>query len=354
MNVLLLGGTGAMGVHLTEILAENGHNVYVTSRSKKKDSEKVKYIHGNAHDEEFFSELLGSYWDVIVDFMVYNTSGFQSRIDDLLKSTNQYIYLSSARVYADSEKPIIESSPRLLDKITDNAYLNTDEYALSKARQENILFRSGKSNWTIIRPYITYSESRLQLGVLEKEDWLYRACNYRPINFSKNILSKCTTLTYGYDVALGIAAIVGVNRAFGEAFHITSPYTIYWQEVLNVYKSVLKEKLGVKVQCHLEDNDDFVNHHKNKYQIEFDRLYNRKFDNTKISKFINVNTFRRPEEGLIECLHEFLKSPCFLSINWEKEAIKDKNASVYTNPLEISGLKNKAKYIYYRFNGKTK
>ena len=56
----------------------------------------------------------------------------------------------------------------------DEEYLKTDEYALSKARQEDILHRSGKNNWTVIRPYITYSEIRLQLGVLEKELWLYR------------------------------------------------------------------------------------------------------------------------------------------------------------------------------------
>ena len=40
-----------------------------------------------------------------------------------------------------------------------------------------------------------------QLGVLEKELWLYRALNGRTIVFSKDIAEKSTTLTYGYDVA---------------------------------------------------------------------------------------------------------------------------------------------------------
>ena len=32
-RILLLGGTGAMGEHLTRILAEQGDDVYVTTRS---------------------------------------------------------------------------------------------------------------------------------------------------------------------------------------------------------------------------------------------------------------------------------------------------------------------------------
>lgn len=53
--------------------------------------------------------------------------------------------------------------------------LSIDEYAITKAHQENLLINSKNKNWTIIRPYITYSEQRLQLGTFEKEDWLYRA-----------------------------------------------------------------------------------------------------------------------------------------------------------------------------------
>lgn len=63
---------------------------------------------------------------------------------------------------------INEETPRLLDMIKDEEYLNTDEYALSKARQENILHEAGCNNWTIIRPYITFSETRLHLGYLKR------------------------------------------------------------------------------------------------------------------------------------------------------------------------------------------
>ena len=94
--------------------------------------------------------------------------------------------------YANENGRITEKSKRLLDVCTDEEYLKTDEYALTKVRQENILLSSGKKNWTIIRPYITYNVERLQLGVYEKENWLYRALHGRSIVFQPfNLPGHC-------------------------------------------------------------------------------------------------------------------------------------------------------------------
>ena len=72
MSILVLGGTGAMGVPLVKLLVERGDEVFVTSRRKCEDTVNVHYLCGNAHEEQFFSSLLATNWDAIVDFMVYN------------------------------------------------------------------------------------------------------------------------------------------------------------------------------------------------------------------------------------------------------------------------------------------
>jgi uncharacterized protein YbjT (DUF2867 family) len=123
---------------------------------------------------------------------------------------------------------ISEDSPRLLYTSKDKEYLATDEYALAKARQEDLLRNSGQRNWTIIRPYITYGEKRLQLGAMEKEAWLYRALKGRTIVFSSDIAKRFTTLTYGLNVAEGIQAIIGATSALGRAFHITCETSLTW------------------------------------------------------------------------------------------------------------------------------
>ena len=109
-------------------------------------------MHGDAQDDQFLEQLLEAKWGVIVDFMVYDTAKFAHRAPKLLAGTNQYVFLSSARVYAGTCDSITEDSPRLLDEVADKDFLETSDYSLAKARQENILRDSGKRNWTIIRP----------------------------------------------------------------------------------------------------------------------------------------------------------------------------------------------------------
>lgn len=352
MKILILGGTGAMGIHLVDLLSEVSSNqITVTSRKSISKSLKsnVRYVEGNAKDQDFLNSLLMQKWDVIVDFMVYSTCEFRLRVMNILNSTGQYIYLSSSRVYGDINKRIKESAVRLLDSSTDKAYLATDEYALSKARQENILRDSGFSNWTIIRPYITFAENRLQLGVLEKEDWLYRALNGKTIVFSSDILKKKTTLTYGRDVSRGICSIVGNQKAFNRAFHITLHDSILWSDVLKLYLSILETYLGFRPNVKLLNLNDFMSVHQGYYQIVYDRLFDRSFDNSDISSFIDIDSFMDSMQGLESCLKSFLEKPSFDQINWASEGVKDKLTSEHTPLNKISGLKNKLKYIKYRY-----
>lgn len=348
-SILLLGGTGAMGCHLVEILRDRGFDVFVTSRKKKENKEYVTYLQGNAHDENFlFSCLKERSWNVIVDFMIYNSTEFGKRVSMLLDSCKQYVFLSSSRVYADSDGKITENSPRLLDVCKDENYLKTDEYALSKARQEDILLNSKKKNWTIIRPYITYSEKRFQLGVLEKDYWLYQALHGKTIVFSKDIASKTTTLTYGYDVARGIAAIMDEEKAYGEIFHITVNEHHTWQEIFDLYLQILTKSLGEKPKVLMLDENPRVKIKGHAWQVIYDRYYNRKFDNTKIGQYIDVKNFKPTLEGLESCLKEFMKNPSYNISGWGDFAMFDRITGEWTPLSEIPTIKNKIKYLLRR------
>ncbi len=348
-KILLLGGTGAMGVHLVNILSSKAVEVTVTSRHYKKSEGNIEYVRGNAQDITFIQKLLNERWYAIVDFMVYPAQIFKERVDMFLESTEQYIFISSSRVYADSKDPITEESPRLVDFSQDSKFLSTDEYSLKKAREEDTLKKHKKTNWTIIRPYITYSEIRLQLGVLEKEDWLYRALQGRTIVFTQEIASKVTTLTYGFDVAMGIASIIGDNKALGEVFHITNNQNITWNEVLELYLDVIEERIGRRPNVFLQDLQGFNKTHGAIYQIKYDRLYDRVFDNSKISKYINPNNFLDTKIGIDKCLNLFLDNPSFNAINWVNEAKKDRLTKEFASFREIKGIKQRIKYFLCRF-----
>lgn len=349
MRILLLGGTGAIGSHLANVLADMGHTAVVTSRKAYEPRGLIEYRQGNAKNINFLMSVLRESWDTIVDFMNYTLDEFTERAGMLLNFTSQYIFLSSARVYAESKNGLTEEASRLLDSSKDKDFLATEEYSLTKARQENILRSAHKKNWVIIRPYITYSESRLQLGTFEKESWLYRALKGRTIVFSKDINSRLTTLTYGLDVAKGIASIIGKPDSLGEVYNIANESAVKWSEILDIYLDVLEKKLGYRPKVILQDLEPFLKWNEGKYQIIYDRLYDRKFDCTKINKFINTEEFIQVGDGLRKCLNEFLSEPKFNKIDWKSEAIKDRIAKERTPLKEIDGKKQKIKYMVYRY-----
>lgn len=348
MEVLLLGGTGAMGVHVSNLLAQSGAHVTVTSRKKRVDKENITYVVGNAKDMAFLETLCQTHWDAILDFMVYTVESLQERIDLLLSSTAQYIFFSSARVYADQKEPIREDAPRLLDACDDAAYLQTNEYALEKARQENVLFACDKKNWTIVRPSLTYGEERLQLGVYEKENWLYRALHGRSIVFSNDLTEKCYTLTYAGDVAKGIVALVGSEQALGEAYHIVVDKAYTWNDILAVYVETLEKVTGKTPRVVFTDTSTNLQLPRAKYQVLYGRYFNRTFDNAKIRAFTDTSSWVDAKEGLAACLTSFLENPVFLGIDWAKEGLIDRAAKEWTPLKEIPGIKRKLIYLKYR------
>lgn len=95
----------------------------MTSRSAHKSCERLHYLQGNAKDEIFLKACLSRmHYDAIVDFMSYSTNQFDRRARLLLQSTKQYIFISSARIFAESKVPLTENSPRLLETVQDLEY----------------------------------------------------------------------------------------------------------------------------------------------------------------------------------------------------------------------------------------
>ena len=139
MNILLLGGTGAIGSAVLEELKNFDCDIYITSRSVIKNSQRITYINGDAKKIDFLKDVLRSReWGCIIDFMAYKTDEFSLRWNLLFKNQNRYFFLSSARVFAD-HKIIDETSLRLIDSSIDKNFLRSEEYSISKARQENII-----------------------------------------------------------------------------------------------------------------------------------------------------------------------------------------------------------------------
>lgn len=305
-----------MGVYLRHELASLGHEVIVTSRKARTDEDNIRFVKGNGKEVVFVKSIIETeHPDVIVDFMVYSTREFAEKVDLLISNVTQYIFLSSYRVF-NEEVPLRENSPRLLDSIKDAAYLSTDEYGLCKARCEDILRDSGRCNWTIVRPCITYSKARFQFGCLEAETVCYRALRGLPVVVPNEIYSKKTTMTWGGDVAKMIARLVLNEKAYGEDFNVVTSESHTWAEVGDLYNKII----GMKVKIvPLSDYLSICG----EYQVRYDRMFNRVLDNKKIIETTGVR-----QEGLMS-LNEGLE----MELRSNIEALKLLKPNIYQNAL---------------------
>lgn len=347
-TILVLGGTGAIGAHLVDYLKSSDYLVVVTSRKDRPSAGNINYVKGNAHDICFLKQLLDEHYSAIVNFMTYTTEEFSKVAPLFLKATDQYIFLSSCRTYADSDDLLLEYSPQLLDVCNDEDYLKTDNYALAKARQERILINSGQNNWTIVRPYLTYSEQRLQLGFFEQNAWLLRAMMGKTIVFSEDLAAKYTTLTYGKDVAGAIAMLIGKEKALGEAINITCTKSLRWSEVLDIYVDELGKCLGKKVPVKLIPKAPIEDWPTEVWTYKYDRINNRRFSNAKLLSIIGEYDFTTPEVGLRKCVDSYCKEPFRTGFSWAAQARFDRTTGEWSSLKEFDSKREYLSYLKYR------
>ncbi len=351
MKILILGGTGAMGRPLSALLSEKGHSVTVTGRSESGTGRTCSYRRGNGKDRGFLSEILNEErYDAVVDFLSYTTEEFRERYRFLLSHTEHYVFLSSARVFADCPGKITEKSPQLLDVTKDRRYLKTDEYALAKARQERLLRTSGLGGWTIVRPSVTSCENRLQLGVLEKESWLYRALKGRSVVFSEDLLDRVITVTMAEDAARGIAGILlNPEETRGRDYNLVSGISYTWREILSFYLEALEEKTGRRPPLVITEKSVRLKLQDSAYELFYSRYFDRRFDNRKILPLMGGEPFRDPKEGLKEAVSRFLDHPEFKKTDWGLEGFIDREAGEKTPLGEIPSFRDRAEYICCRY-----
>ena len=288
-KILVLGGTGAMGRYAVPELLRLGFLVDVVALDEPDFThENMTSTIANAMDDAWLEETLAkTRYDVILDFMSYKLPQFEARVQLFLDNTDQYMFLSSCRVYANEEIPVKETSPRLLDVSKNEEYLKLgeSEYSLFKALEEDLLVKSGKKNWTIILPATTYSTGRAQLVTLEAGTFVYRALQGKPVVIPIQAKDKPATMSWAGDVGVMIARLAGKEEALGEKFIASTAEHLTWGEIAEIYREL------IGVQYEWVDQEDYLKiMSKNqerispyvRYQLEYARLFDRITDNSKI------------------------------------------------------------------------
>lgn len=120
MKLLVIGGTGFIGRHLTEAAAARQHSVTVFSRGtteRPAPRAGVTYVGGDR--EGGLDAVLGTTWDAVVDVYGHLPRVVGANATALAPYAGHYVFISTTAVYAAAETPPSEIAP--LRSISDEA-----------------------------------------------------------------------------------------------------------------------------------------------------------------------------------------------------------------------------------------
>lgn len=289
-KILVLGASGAMAHYLIPELLKMGYSVHGVSLDElESDNPNLTYEKANALDINYLTELLKQNFDGIVDFMVYNdVNKFVEYRDLFLKNTQHYLFFSSYRVYAESV-PTTEESPRLFDVSTDTVLLNSNDYCIYKAQEEDIMRQSATRNYTILRPAITFSKRRFQLCTLEAAILVHRMKVGKTVILPEEAMDIQATLSWAGDVAKMIARLLFNDKAYGETYSVCTNEHHTWREFAEMYKEIgglSYITVPARDYVRVVSNSSVYGWQ----QLMYDRCLNRVMDNSKILRDTGLTT----------------------------------------------------------------
>ena len=182
---------------------------------------------------------------------------------------------------------------------------------------------------------------------MEKEEWLFRAQNNKPIVFSRDIAGKTTTLTFGDDVAACISCVAGNKQCLGQAYNCVSDKTIQWKDVLEIYLDAIECTAGIRPKVVWVDR--YQDMKLNCYQTRYDRMFDRSFDNAKIKALMGNANFLPVWDGLTRGTLDFLKNPKYRLIPWKRMGFYDRLSHGKFMLMSVPGFKDKLRYSYAYF-----
>ena len=298
-KVLLIGGGGTLGTYTAQELLKQGHSVdIICLEDKTSDDENIKFYKGKANLDYLSEFLKNRMYDGIVNFIHYPDIEEYPPVHSLLTvHTKHLIVLSSYRVYADEQHPVIETSPMLLDVSTDKEFLETEKYAISKAKLEKYLNSECKGqNWTVVRPVISFSKLRFDLVTYYGHDLLKKIRNGEIIPLPIDAKNLTAGLDWAGNSGKLIANLLFKEETFGEAYTVSSAQNLTWGEVAELYTEIMGAKFSwVTLEEYLKATNNF-----NYYALIYDRLFDRTIDNSKIlaATGLDNNAFLSIEDGL--------------------------------------------------------
>ncbi|MBD2386215.1 NAD-dependent epimerase/dehydratase family protein [Cylindrospermum sp. FACHB-282] len=209
MRILIIGGTRFIGVYLTQLLVEAGHEVVLFNRGNRPapSLQGVGQIIGDRTDAtQLKAKLAQESFDVIFDNNGRELTDTQPLAEIFQGRVQHFVYMSSAGVYLKSDQlPHVEGDA-----------VDPQSRHKGKHETEAYLMQQGLP-FTSIRPTYIYGPRNYN----ELESWFFeRIVRDRPLPIPGNGM-HITQLGHVKDLAQAMTQVVGNKKAIGQIYNIS-------------------------------------------------------------------------------------------------------------------------------------
>lgn len=220
MRILIMGGTRFIGVYLTKILVEQGHEVVLFNRGNKPAPiEGIQQIHGDRKDANQLKEKLsGQAFDAIFDNNGRELSDTQPLAEIFKDKVQHFVYMSSAGVYLKSEQmPHVEGDA-------------VDPKSRHKGKHETEAYLEAQGiPFTAIRPTYIYGPQNYN----DLEAWFFdRIVRDRPILIPSSGF-YITQLGHCKDLARAMSLVLGNQQAIGQIYNVSGDRYVTFDGLAN-------------------------------------------------------------------------------------------------------------------------
>ncbi len=208
MRILIMGGTRFIGIYLTQLLVELGHEVVLFNRGNRPpQSPSVGQICGDRTQVAQLKEKLAKEkFDAIFDNNGRELTDTQPLAEIFQDRVQHFIYMSSAGVYLKSDQMPHTEGDAVDPKSRHKGKFDTEDY-LSK----------NSLPFTSIRPTYIYGPQNYN----DLEAWFFdRIVRNRPIPIPGNGM-HITQLGHVKDLAVAMCRVLGNSQAVGQVYNVS-------------------------------------------------------------------------------------------------------------------------------------
>lgn len=319
MKILFIGGSGNISTECTLNALEKGYQVYHVNRGVSGNTiENVQVIKGDINKtSEIKIKLEDHHWDVVVNFIAFTPEDIERDYLLFRGKTKQYVFISSASCYQTPlSHPVITESTPLHNPTWDYSH----HKILCERRLWELYLEEG---WpmTIVRPSHTY-DTVIPIAIGGFKEWTtaQRILDGKPIIIHGNG-EALWVVTHSKDFAKGFVPLLGMPKAIGQAFHITSDEKLTWNNIYNYLGRALGREIN---PVYIPTNVICAAAPIFRGSLDTDKSSSVIFDNAKIKSYVPDFQATIPfHEGIKKTVDWFFKHKDKQVINEEKNLIID-------------------------------